>query len=462
MDKIELYSLLDFILAPFYIAIIYFLASATKARKIVTNPVYKYYLRGLQLKLIGAVGFFLIYTFYYQGGDSTAFFQSSGLLSKLITSHTYTYFSILFGNLSQQNFTAFWDAELCCPQYYKDFNTFSVVRYISPLVLLSGFSYLSTTILFSYFTYICIWRLFLVFTEIYPQNEKRLAIAILYTPTVLFWGSGVLKDSFAFAGACAFTYVVYTFFIKKQRNFKYLFLLAASAYLMITTKPYVFVALLPGSATWIFFQRISRIQSVGIKILLAPVIIGIGLLITSLVTSRLKDSLGYYGDVDNALKKAQINKIDLARDVYGSNSFDIGEFDGSTGSALRLFPAAVIAGLFRPFIFEARNFVNFITAIENTLLLLLTLKVLLQAGPFRLLRYIFSEPLILFSFIFAIFFAFAVGLSTSNFGALARYKIPAVPFFCAMLFIIEYKIAEARKLKKIELESENESIKQIA
>ena len=46
--------------------------------------------------------------------------------------------------------------------------------------------------------------------------------------------------------------------------------------------------------------------------------------------------------------------------------------------------------------------------------------------------------MILFSFVFAIFFAFAVGLTTSNFGSLVRYKIPSLPFFLASLYMIRY------------------------
>jgi hypothetical protein len=457
MDKISLYSFIDFILAPLYIGILYFLANNYKNKHIGNNPVFKYFMKGFQLKIIGAIGFFSIYVFYYGGGDTTAFFQSSGLLSKLITSHAYQYFSIMFGNISEQNFMAFYEAKLCCPQYYKDFNTFAIVRYISPIVILSGFSYISSTIIVSYFTYICIWRLFLVFTELYPGMEKKLAIAILYIPSVIFWGSGILKDSVAFAGACLFTYTLYQFFIKKDRKFKYIALMIISSYLMVTLKPYIFVALLPGSFIWVYFQKIAGIQSTAVKIFMAPAVIGIGLLSTSLITSRLESSLGNYGDIDKALQKAQINKFDLQREAYGTNSFEIGEFDGSAGSALRLLPAAVIAGLYRPFIFEARNVVNLLTAIENTLLLLLTLKVIARAGPFKFLKYVFSEPLILFSFVFSIIFAFAVGLSTSNFGALARYKIPAVPFFWAMLFIIEHKISQEKL--KLGLSKKDDTIK---
>ena len=39
---------------------------------------------------------------------------------------------------------------------------------------------------------------------------------------------------------------------------------------------------------------------------------------------------------------------------------------------------------------------------------------------------------------FSLFLAFAIGISTSNFGSLVRYKIPVMPFYIASLFIINY------------------------
>jgi hypothetical protein len=61
----------------------------------------------------------------------------------------------------------------------------------------------------------------------------------------------------------------------------------------------------------------------------------------------------------------------------------------------------------------------------------------------------------MFCFSFAIFFAFSVGLTTSNFGSLVRYKIPATPFFMAALFIVRYRWMVGRGMIKDE-ESEEE------
>jgi hypothetical protein len=61
-----------------------------------------------------------------------------------------------------------------------------------------------------------------------------------------------------------------------------------------------------------------------------------------------------------------------------------------------------------------------------------------------LLRCISGIPLLLMAWTFAILFAFVVGVTTPNFGALVRFKIPLVPFFTGTLFIIQFLV----KLKK--------------
>jgi hypothetical protein len=64
--------------------------------------------------------------------------------------------------------------------------------------------------------------------------------------------------------------------------------------------------------------------------------------------------------------------------------------------------------------------------------------------------------------VFSIFFAFALGITTANFGALVRYKIPSVPFFLSMLFILENQAKQSRlsskQLREMEEEKEKKSI----
>jgi hypothetical protein len=72
-----------------------------------------------------------------------------------------------------------------------------------------------------------------------------------------------------------------------------------------------------------------------------------------------------------------------------------------------------------------------------------------KTGFLRFIRFAINKPILLFCFAFAISFAFAVGISTYNFGSLVRYKIPMMPFFISALFIMPYLAKSDRKVEAL-------------
>jgi hypothetical protein len=76
------------------------------------------------------------------------------------------------------------------------------------------------------------------------------------------------------------------------------------------------------------------------------------------------------------------------------------------------------------------------SALENTFLFIMFLRVFFKNG-LQFFPRIFGNPVLTLCFVFSIFFSFALGLTTANFGALVRYKIPAIPFFLSMLYILD-------------------------
>lgn len=431
-----MYSGIDFVTLPFYAALIFFYARRVQSQNQAENPLYRYYTRGLFTKLLAGFLVCLIYIFYYGGGDTIGYFESSCLMTRMLFLNQEVYFSVLSGNLSIENLNVYYTSDLCCPDYYKDPQSFAVVRFVSPLVLLSGFNYFAATALMALVSYGGIWRMFLLFNALFPGMERKLATAILFMPSVLFWGSAILKDTITFSALCWLTVSVYYVFIKPERRLYHFFTLAVAVYLIISIKPYIFVAILPGATIWILFNRIKNISNPIIRISVAPVIMLVGLAVSSLLFSTFSESLGDYGSVDKALNKAVVTKNDLTREAYGQNSFDIGEIDGSVSGLISKFPAAYMAGMFRPYLWDVTNPVMLMSALENTFLLLLVIRLLLRTGPGFFIR-VFSNPALIFCFIFTIFFAFALGLTTANFGALVRYKIPAIPFFLIIIFVLE-------------------------
>lgn len=428
----------DFIWVPVFLFLVHYFAGRGRSRGIADNPAYRYYKPALLAKIYGGLAFALIYAFYYEGGDTTAYWRDAGKLAKLVFSEPKCFVEILFGNTSLHNFYCF-DLSSNTPIHYlRDHQAYAVTRFTSLFHLVSVDSFLGCTILIAWVSFGGVWRLYLVFCEEYPRISKELAIAFLFIPSVVFWGSGIMKDTYTFTAACWMTSSVYGLLLKRRNIVWNLIFVAFSAYIMISMKPYVFVALLPGCLIWVVFNRIQRINNAVIRILAAPIIMMVGLIGAAGIFSQASTNLGDYGSVDAIMDRAVATQEDLKREAYKGNSFDIGTIDPSLGGMLAKAPVAIFAGLFRPTLLDVRNPVMLISALENTALMLFLLYMLFKIGPIAFARFVFGKPMILFSFIFAIFFSFAVGLTTSNFGALVRYKIPALPFFLASMYMIKY------------------------
>lgn len=432
----DIFSEFDFLLVPFYLIIFYSLGRRTQNSKLAENPLYSYYSKGLLAKLIASVLVSLIFLYYYRGGDNIGFFWSAQFLAKMQALNLNVYFSVLADNRTHENIAFFFDNGLCCPDYWRDAQSFTIVRICSLFVWLSGNNFLTTGLIFAWLSYGGIFRLFLLFNQLFPGLEKKFAIAILYMPSVIFWGSSILKDTVTFSAACWLTYAVYKVIIKPDKPLRHLFILIASIYVIISIKPYIFVAFLPGITLWIVYYRILQIKSGFFRLILGPGIIIAGIVISTAIFLTFSESLGEYGSLDKAVNKAVVTKNDLTREAYGKNSFDIGQIDGSVGGLLSKFPAAVMAGLFRPYLWDATNPVMLFSALENSFLFFMLLRVFVKNG-FGFFSRIFGNPVLTLCFVFSIFFAFALGITTANFGALVRYKIPAIPFFLSMLYILD-------------------------
>ena len=74
--------------------------------------------------------------------------------------------------------------------------------------------------------------------------------------------------------------------------------------------------------------------------------------------------------------------------------------------------------------------------IAAVIILVFSIIILVLIRPRRLYRIIANHPLLLFCFVFVLLFSFSVGLTTANFGALVRFKIPFQPFYVSFLIIL--------------------------
>ncbi len=442
----DFYNIWDVFIVPLYVLVAWGIAFNISKKRKQNDPSFKFYHWGLLYKMGGAIALCLIYLFYYGGGDTTGYFHGALVMRNLFFEDMGAYFNILAGNLTPENYSAF-TPETGFPGYYRDPNSFTVIRFTSVLMLFTTGSIFQVSILTAILTYSGVWRLYRMFVDMHPQFYVYLAVAVLFIPSVAFWGSGVLKDSYTLSAAGWLIYSFYNIFFKRRRFLFHTATIIISVYVLISIKAYIFFALFGGILIWIIFHWINKLQSGFFRLLVFPILAFMFFVLGQYFVFNLGEFVGsYYTSMDALLEKAIITQDDLTRDYYGGNSFDIGELRPNLESIFSKAPVAMIAGLYRPFIFEARNPVMFISGLENLFLLLLLFYVLFKVGLRKFITIIFDEPVLLFSFGFTLLFAFSVGLTTANFGALVRYKIPLLPYYVAALFII-YKIG-LREIKE--------------
>lgn len=440
---------MDFAVFFIYFMIIGLVLFQIRRRNEDINPAYKYFLSGFYLKILFGLIFTSIYLFYYRGGDAISYFWSTRAVSRLLLVNPKAALSLIFfSETNSENWSAF-NSYTSFPMfrfYWRTPDSFGVVRFSSIFMAFGLNLWLPCLLIMNLFWYRGIWRFYLLVCKFYPGNIKWNAICILFIPSVLFWSSGIMKDSFTLSSSLWLVTNMYYCFIERKKFFNNFLMLTLNSVILITLKPYVFIAILPAALIWISFVYIRKIKSSTLRIMAAPGLLTAGILTGIIVLRLFSSSLGKYGDTQSMLKQAQTVQQDQIRaEEYGENYYDIGKFDATIGGVLMKAPESIIAGLYRPFLWEARNPVMLVSGLENFILLIFTLFLIFRIGIKSIYRVIIKEPLIIFSLIFSIIFAFSVGLASANFGALVRYRILAMPFFLISLINTFYLLRKAKK-----------------
>ncbi len=401
----------------------------------------KYFMPALTLKMIGALASVLVYQYYYQGGDTMEFYTSASYIYSLFWSKPIDGIHMFsaspgwtYPELAQYSYLPF----------MYDVTTWTMVRVAAFVNLFSFDSYPVISLYFSLFSLYCSWKFFVLLADLYPDQKliKRFAYCLFYIPSVFFWGSGVFKDTLTLGGLFLVSYNVYEIFIRRNISLGQVLSLILGLYLMYSIRLFFLIILIPCIGFWLFAEFRDRlIKNETLKILSFPLLLAISSIVIVL-------GLGRVMSTDESLSaEALQHKAEGFQSWHGSlggSAYDLGITDYSTSSLIQVFPKAVNVTLFRPYITEAHSGFQLITALQSLFFLLYLLYTLVTAR-FAAISAITKDPLILFSLTFSLFYAFVAGFTSYNFGALDRYKIPALPFFMMALVLANYHAQQSKK-----------------
>jgi hypothetical protein len=267
-------------------------------------------------------------------------------------------------------------------------------------------------------------------------------IGCLYVPSVIFWGSGFAKEAFVvgFFGILALS----TYRLLRNRSMFYLVGVVVGGAGVAMLKPFTLFAYILAVAAFIYADRAWR---AGAPIRIRPAylllagaiavggIVAMGSIFPEYAPDNIAES---FADRQEAWQLGE-----------GGSTIELGSGKARTvGQQLQFAPIALVTALFRPSLVEARNGPTFLAAIETTLLVFGILSLLGTEGRATVRRVFFRVPLLVFSGVFVLVFAIAVGLATSNLGSLSRYRMPMMPFYATMLLVSRARMREARAAKE--------------
>ncbi len=278
---------------------------------------------------------------------------------------------------------------------------------------------------FSLFAWMGTWKLTAELVQVNPAWKHSVLFSLLYFPSVIFWASGLTKESIALGALSWMIALLLSMMRKPVRLGGYwkLLVIIFLFYILWQVKYYyaaVFCfSLIAG--LFVFAVRRSK-QRMGwiIGILLAVPVLWYGLaaLNPNLVPSYLPEVIydQYTAFVDKSVNGRYVEFTTLCPEWT---------------CIARTFPYAVSAGLFFPLPFNAWGIFPLLAGLENLILLAVTLSFLFHLFIKRTKgKWLAAHTA---GWIYCLLLAGFLAMSAPNLGTLIRYRVGFLPFFILLI-----------------------------
>jgi hypothetical protein len=363
----------------------------------------------LAFKLVCGILIGLLYRYYYTSGDTWNFFNEGTRVATALMENP----KLIFG--------FFWNDQF----QFEGFKLFDArprslyfLKWVTAFNLLSAGSYWITALYFSFISFLGSWYLFKILTCQFPTLRMEVAISILFVPSVVLWGSGVIKESIAIGFLFLLSGAFIDWYYNRELKAFQIFSFLLSCWVLWSLKYYwlaIWLAVTLPVVAVIFLQPrliwVKRYPKWTWLVLLLCSIGGVSSIHPNFYFYRIFAVIAENHDAFVAISDPE----DL---IQYSN------LNSSIWSILVNSPWALFSALFRPFVFEARTVLQVAASMENIVLL-----VLLGLSVYRFRREPLSLNLMHYALIgYIVLLGVFLALSTPNFGTLSRFRIGFTPF----------------------------------
>lgn len=368
-----------------------------------------YYWPALLFKLAAGVVVGLLYFYYYGAGDTISYWHDGKLIAGKMGADPIG--TLRFFQDESPDYVHGLESEKPRSLFF--------VKISGVMAFLSGGNYWMMSAMLSLLSFLGAWYLFSKISGFFPATRLAAAFAFLFYPSVVFWSSGLIKESVGLGALLFLTGILLSVIRLGKINFWEWCLALASLWFGWTLKYYWVGVFLPVAITTLVITIVKRsMPSTGKYELGMWVVLFLGVLLLgtsvhpNFYPNRFLDVIWQSNSEFMALTRAE-------------NAIHYYDLQPTFPNVLMNSPWAFLSGLFRPFAWEFHNLPSFAAGMENLMLMVLVLTSLwslskLSSSPERLL--------IVAAIVYVVLLSVFLALATPNLGTLSRYKIGFLPF----------------------------------
>lgn len=371
---------------------------------------------GLISHLFGAIAKVLIVYYWYGDGDMTSYIKWGAIMADFIRSAPEQWAGpyLQFG-LHNNEIALPYDP----PGSGGATGTmFALAAFYQVIFPGAKFGISLTTAVFSFSSKMAIY---IVFREVLPpEYRRRLAYAMFLIPSAVYWSGGFGKEGVAFMTAGWIVWGYYQAFHKGRWVTGLAVAVAAAAWVALI-KPYIVFPMVIAFAAWEYGRRnigraFNPLRMLAIGVVAGVFVVGALGLLGSLFPRYALENLA------ESSEELQVQGVRT-----GSGSMYSAHVGSGPAGLVASAPLALFAAFYRPLLFEARNPMMLMSALETTTLLLLSLYIV-RERRLGILEVLQRNPALLFCATYALLFGFATGYASTNLGTLSRYRMPMLPY----------------------------------
>ena len=397
---------------------------------------YQVYKNAFYAKFFSAIIFSIIYIQMYEGGDSTAYWDTAQKLNNLFwESPSRFYYEFMNNELTRERFQSFDFQNTGMPPnwIYKEDEAWYASKVFTIITFLTFKSYFAMTMITAFISFKVSWLLYEMVLKYKLFSEKTAAIGVLFLPSTCFWCTGITKDMLVYTCVIYVLIQLFTFLNPSQlKQYRNLFLGVICVYIIIYIRDFMLLAAI-GPFVMALGARWSRAQSSGFSKWLIQLSF-VGLVLFSMTTF-----LGSEKGQEFAAEAEVVQKDLQTNTAYGNNRYDLGITDYSTNGMFRAMPISIYTAFYRPYLWEGDSVFVRISALEAFFFLIITLRFVFGNNIIQSLRIIRNNELLMASLVFALILGFFAGYTSGLFGVLVRFKAPLLPF---LFLVLMYKKQE--------------------